>query len=244
MSNAKLLFVYLSVVIIIQSSFKLGMLYAKVPFRQRQHIFVLYAAFLLLRRLTMVILSIDQIAIIKLDFHYKIIFTKQTIFLLVLSTYIVAVEFVICRNIFRDFDRSQIVTTCNLLTVDSAFVVMTFISIFYIRQWRLQRKNLTEAAKSKQAFVAIMCIFTLQIILSVIPDIIGTTALMNERWTADWKSGTHIASGISALCDPLFYILFIGQHRNTLRNILARKTFFLRSQASVFPQSVNNDNGF
>lgn len=235
-SNPKFLFIYLSVLIIIQSSFKLAMLHAEIPFTQKQYIFLFFAAFLLLRRLTMVVLSIDQIAIIKLDFHYNVLFTKKTIIFLLFPTYIVAVEFLILRLIFKDFDRSQIVTTCNVLTVDSVFIVMTFISIFFVRQWRIQRKNLTESAKSKEAFLAILCIMTIQIILSIIPDIIGTTALIKGRWKAEWKSGTHIASAISALCDPLFYILFIGQHRKTLKNILKKRTLLLRSQASVLPQ--------
>ena len=235
-SNAKLLFMYLSMLIIIQSAIKFAMMYAETSFKQKQYVFLSFAAFLLLRRLTMVVLSIDQIAIIKLDFHYKILFTKQTIIFLVLPSYIVAIEFVVLRLVFRDFVRSQIVTTCNVLAADSAFVIMTLVSIFFIRQWRIQRLNLTESAKSKEAFLAILCIMTIQIILSIIPDIIGTTALIKGQWEAKWKSGTHIASGLSALCDPLFYILFIKQHRKTLKNILKRRTFLLRSQASVFPK--------
>ena len=131
-SNAKLLFMYLSVLIIIQSAIKFAMMYAETSFKQKQYVFLSFAAFLLLRRLTMVVLSIDQIAIIKLDFHYKILFTKQTIIFLVLPSYIVAIEFVVLRLVFRDFVRSQIVTTCNVLAADSAFVIMTLVSIFFI----------------------------------------------------------------------------------------------------------------
>lgn len=240
MSNAKIIFIYSSILIIVQSSLKFGMLYARIDFNGKQHIFVSFAAVMLLRRLAMVVMSIDQIAIIKLDFQYKLIFTKKVIFWLVLSTYIVAVEFVVCRYVFRNFQESQIVTTSNVLSVDSLFIAMTFISIFHIRKWKQQRKNLSKSARSNEAFLAILAILTFQILLSIVPDVIGTTALFTEQWQAEWKSGTHFASGLSALCDPLFYILFIRKNRKTLIKILKRKTLFLRFQGSVSPQSVQS----
>eukprot|EP00111_Clytia_hemisphaerica_P020342 TCONS_00059920-protein len=238
LSNSKLLLMYMSLTIIAQSMFKFAMLYAKLPITKKLYLFIFFAMFLILRRLSVIIMSIDQISIIVLGVKYKTIMTKKVIFWMLLTTYILGIEFVVLRIIFiKNFRCSRIVTSTNLFTADAFFILFAILTFASLKRWNSNRSGITKNARAKDAVIAILCILATQTVLSIIPDIIGSTALFQGENQAIWKSINHICSGISALCDPLLYILVVKNHRQIAKKMIQRRTLFLKNQNTVSPEN-------
>jgi len=220
LSNAKILLMHMSGLVIAQSVTAYFLVYLQVEILIKTRLFTFWVVFLVLQRLTIVILSIDQIAIIKLELNYKLVMTRTKLLVMTLLSYLIGIELAVLRFTWLDYSRrAYIATTANVLAVDTAFIVMAFTTFFQLKLWRSRRRR---GRKGSDAFKATLFILSVQIVLSVVPDVIGIATDFRKKHNNLWQSITQVTVGASAMLDPLLYIALIKTNRRTARRMLKK----------------------
>ena len=223
----------MSALMICQSAIVYFLEYLQVELLGKSRLFTFYAVCLVLQRLTIVILSIDQIAIIKLQLNYKTVMTRTRLLGMVLAAYLIGIELAVLRSAWSDYDRAYLVTSVNVLMVDLAFIVMAFTTFIHFKLWKRRRRS----CGKNDAFKATLFILSAQVFLSIVPDIIGIGAApqFRKKHISIWQAITHVTEGVSAVLDPLLYIILIKTNRRTTRRML--KKVKLRNKVDIATHS-------